>query len=85
MTNKRKHQLERKVRVNFINFNQIIYPEYIGIKFLDQITKLSFNSTWYLYYRGNMTHSETYFMLSCISRYYWYYKKLINKNLSQNN
>lgn len=28
MTNKRKHQLERKVRINFINFNQIIYPKY---------------------------------------------------------
>ena len=81
MTNKRKHQLERKVRINFTSFNQIIYPEeYIGIKFLEQITKLMFDSTWYLYYRGNMTRSETYFMLSCISRYYWYYKKLINKN-----
>lgn len=34
MTNKRKHQLERKVRINFRNFNQIIYPKYL----LEQIT-----------------------------------------------
>ena len=80
MTNKRKHQLECKVRVNFINFNQIICPKDIEIKFLEQITKLLFDSTWHLHYRGNMTLSETRFMLSCISRYYWYYRKLINNN-----
>ena len=80
MTNKRKHQLERMVRINFINFNQIIYPKYIGIKFLVQITKLMFDRIWYLYYRGNMTLSEARFMIQCVNRYYAYYKTLINKN-----
>ena len=80
MTNKRKHQLERKVRINFTNFNQIIYPAYIEIKFLVQITKLMFDSIWLLYYKGNITFSETRFTLGCVERYYSYYKILIDKN-----
>ena len=80
MTNKRIHQLERMVRINFINFNQIIYPKYVGIKFLVQITKLMFDRIWYLYYRGNMTLSEARFMIQCVNRYYEYYKKLIDRN-----
>ena len=80
MTNKRMHQLERKVRINFSNFNQIIYPKYVGIKFLAQITKLMFDSIWYFHYRGNTTLSETRFMLECVRKYYEYYKKLIDKN-----
>ena len=80
MTNKRMQQLERRVRINFSNFNQILYPKYVGIKFLAQITKLMFDSIWYLYYRGNMTLSEARFMIQCVDRYYVYYKKLIDKN-----
>ena len=79
MTNTRMHQLERKVRINFSNFNQIIYPKYTGIKFLSQITKLMFDSIWYLHYRGNITLSETRFMLECVRKYYEYCKKQINK------
>nr|DAW44292.1 MAG TPA: hypothetical protein [Caudoviricetes sp.] len=40
MTNKRKHQLERNVRINFSNFNQIIYPVDVEIDLLEQITRL---------------------------------------------
>ena len=80
MTNKIMHQLERKVRVNFRNFNQIIYPKEVGISFLEQITILMFDSIGFLYYRSNITLSEARFMRSCVSRYYWYYKRLINKN-----
>ena len=80
MTNKSKHNLERMVRINFINFNQIIYPKYLGIKFLAQITKLLFDRIWYLYYRGDMALSEARFMIQCVRRYYAYYKKLIDKN-----
>ena len=79
MTNKRKHQLERKVRINFINFNQIIYPKDIGIKFLEQIIRLMIKGIWYEYYRGNISISEAYFMEHCTRIYYWHYKKLINK------
>ena len=80
MTNKRKHQLERKVRINFINFNQIIYPKEVGIKFLEQITTLTIKSVWYEYYRGNISISEAYFMAHCTRIYYWHYKALIDKN-----
>ena len=82
MTNKRMHQLERTVRINFNNFNQIIYPKHIGIKFLEQITKLMFNNIWYFYYRGNTIYSEIHFMLNCVRKYYSYYKTLIDKNFS---
>ena len=80
MTNKRMHQLERKVRINFSNFNQIVYPLYVEIKFLEQITKLVFDSIWFLHYRGNITINEARFMRQCARRYYMYYKTLIDKN-----
>ena len=80
MTNKRKHHLERMVRKNFINFNQIIYPKDIGIKFLEQITSLTIKSIWYEYYRANIAISEAYFMTHCVRIYYYHYKTLINKN-----
>ena len=80
MTNKRIHQLERMVRINFINFNQIIYPKYVGIKFLEQIASLTNESIWYEYYRGNITISEAYFMTHCTRIYYCHYKTLINNN-----
>ena len=80
MTNKRMHQLERRVRINFSNFNQIIYPKDVGIKFLEQITTLTIKSVWYEYYRGNISISEAYFMAHCARIYYWHYKTLIDKN-----
>ena len=83
MTNKRKHQLERKVRINFINFNQIIYPENVGIEFLEIIRRLMFESIRFEHYRGNITISELHFMARCLIRYYWYYRKLIDKNFGQ--
>lgn len=43
MTNKRKHFLERMVRINFKVFNQIIYLKYVGIELLEKITKLMIN------------------------------------------
>ena len=80
MSNKRIHQLERMVRINFINFNQIIYPKDVGFKFLEQITSLTIKSIRYDYYRGNITTSEMYFMSHCTRIYYWHYKALIDKN-----
>ena len=79
MTNKRKHQLERIVRINFRNFNQIIYPKYVEFDLLEQITKLMYDSIWYSYYKGNTTLSETRFMIECVGKYYEYCKKQINK------
>ena len=80
MTNKRIHHLERMVRINFINFNQIICPKDVGIKFLEQITALTIKSVSYQYYRGSISISEAYFMTHCTRIYYWHYKTLINKN-----
>ena len=80
MTNKRKHQLERKVRINFNNFNQIIYPKNVGIEFLEQIRRLMGESIRFEHYRDNITISELHFMIHCVRRYYWYYRTLIDKN-----
>ena len=80
MTNKRKYHLERMVRINFINFNQIIYQKDVAIKFLEQITNLTFKSVWYEYYWGNISISEADFMTHCTRIYYRYYKGLIDKN-----
>ena len=80
MTNKRMHQLERKVRVGFKNFNQIIYPKNVGINFLEQIRYLMFENIRFEHYRGNITISELHFMARCLRRYYWYYRIEIDKN-----
>lgn len=82
MTNKRKHNLERMVRINFINFNQKIYPKRIGIKFLEQITILTIKSIWYEYYRGNIAFSEAHFMTHCTRIYYSHYITLIKENFA---
>lgn len=80
MTNKRIHQLERMVRINYINFNQIIYSKDVGIKFLERITSLTIKSIWYEYYRNNISFGEALFMTHCNRIYYWHYKGLIDKN-----
>ena len=41
MTNKTMHQLERKVRVYFRNFNQIFYPKEVGIDFFGTNYKIN--------------------------------------------
>lgn len=80
MTNKRAHQLERIVRINFKDFNQIIYPKYVGIELLEKITKLMINRIQLEHHIGNITISELHFMIRCARRYYSYYKTLIDKN-----
>ena len=82
MTNKRLHQLERKVRVNFRLFNKIIYPKDFAIELLEQITSLTIDSIWYYHSRCNTTLYETYFMLRCIRKYSRYYEAQINKNFN---
>lgn len=62
MTNKRKHQLERIVRVNFRHFNHIIYPKGFGIELLEQITTLMFDRVKLFNYTGknNIKRSTIY-------------------------
>lgn len=73
MTNKRKHQLERKVRINFSNFNQIIYPIDIGIDLLEKITILLLDRIRLLRYDGRLTLAEARFMSICVRTYFDYY------------
>ena len=79
MTNKRMHQLERKVRINFSNFNQIIYPKDVGIDLLEQISILMLDRIRLLRYAGRLTLIEARFMSWAVRTYYWYYINQINK------
>ena len=78
MTNKRKHQLERKVRMDFNNFNKIIYPKELGIALLEQITRLILDRIKLLKYTGRLTVIEAYFTSECVRTYYWHYIKLMD-------
>jgi hypothetical protein len=80
MTNKRKHQLEREVRINFRNFNDIIYPKYVWIDFLEQITRLMLDRIQLLRYTRRLNIIEARFMAQCVRTYYWYYILEIDKN-----
>lgn len=82
MTNKRKHQLERKVRINFRNFNQIIYPNYVEFDLLEQITRLMLDRIKLLRYTGRLNLIEARFMAQCVRTYYLYYKKQIIRILN---
>lgn len=77
MTNKRKHQLERMVRVEYRHFNHIIYPKEFGINLLEQITRLMFNRIQVLKFEGIINHREACFMRWCVSTYYGYYTKIV--------
>lgn len=77
MTNKRKHQLERKVRIDFSIFNQIIYPIDVGFDLLEQITRLMLDRIMLLRYTGRLTLTEARFMSQCVRTYYHYYKTLL--------
>lgn len=81
-TNKRKHQLERKVRINFRNFNQIIYPKDVGVDFLEQIARLMLDRIQLLLYTRRLNIIEARFMAQCVRTYYWYYILEIDKNFS---
>ena len=81
MTNKRKHQLERKVRLNFSDFNQISYSKDIENDLLERITRLMLDRIQLLRYAGRLTPIEARFMSQCVRTYYYYYKNQIIKNL----
>ena len=81
MTNKRKHQLERKVRINFRNFKQISYSKDIGNDSLERITRLMLDRIQLLRYTGRLTLIEARFMSQCVRTYYYYYKNQIIKIL----
>ncbi len=79
MANKRKHQLERIVRINFKHFNHIIYPKDFGIELLEQITRLMFDKIRVMRYTDEVTPKEARFMRWCVSTYYGYYSIQISK------
>ena len=79
MTNKRKHQLERMVRVEYRHFNHIIYPKGFGLDLLEQITRLMFNRIQVLKFVGIINYREARFMRWRVSTYYGYCTKQVLK------
>lgn len=74
MTNKRKHQLERMVRIEYIfsNINNIQ-------RLLAQITSLMLDRISLLKYCGMVNFEEARFMRWCARAYYAYYMNYISK------
>ena len=73
MTNKRKHNLERKVRLEFIQF-ETKWCKYIdAYRLLVQITQLMLIKVKWLKMGGRITVSEARFMSYCVRTYFYYY------------
>ena len=79
MTNKRKHQLERKVRLEFKPFNDAV-NNYTYIMLLYRIADLMDYKVSYLYKVGMIDIIEADFMRKCSMNYLFYYKNYIKHN-----
>lgn len=79
MTNKRKHQLERIVRVQYSQFETMLIGKINSFRILSQIRYLFSYVIEYLYNIYDISHDEKLFMLKCSTAYQEYYKKLMIK------
>ena len=73
MTNKRKHVLERMVRVEFNSFDTTCYNFIYTFRLLEQITRLMLDRVKLLRITKHITISEARFMSYCVRTYYLYY------------
>ena len=79
MTNKRKHELERRVRIEYKQFDYIFSNENNLQKLIGQITSLMLDRISLLKYRGMVNFEEARFMRWCARAYYAYYMNYISK------
>ena len=79
MTNKRKHQLERMVRLEYKQFEYIFLNNNNLQRLLAQITSLMLDRISLLNYRGKVNLKEARFMRWCARSYYGYYMNYISK------
>lgn len=80
MTNKRKHQLERKVRIEYKQFEEIFTDKKYTCRLLEQITSLMLDRIALLKYRGKINVKEARFMNCCARTYYAYYIDYVFEN-----
>ena len=73
MTNKRKHALERMVRVEFNSFDTTCYNFIYSFRLLEQITRLMLDRVKLLRITKHITISEARFMSYCVRTYFYYY------------
>lgn len=79
MTNKRKHQLERRVRIEYKQFEYIFTSKHDTYRLLAQITSLMLDRIALLKYYGIVNLKEARFMSWCARTYYAYYMDYISK------
>ena len=79
MTNKRKHQLERRVRIEYKQFDYIFSNVNNLHRLIAQITSLMLDRISLLKYYGIVTQKEACFMTWCARTYYVYYMNYISK------
>lgn len=79
MSNKRKHQLERRVRIEYKQFDYIFSNENNLQKLIGQITSLMLDRISLLKYYGIVSQKEACFMAWCARTYYAYYMKYISE------
>lgn len=77
MTNKRKHQLERRVRIEYKQFEYIFSNKNNLQRLLAQITSLMLDRISLLKYHGMVNLEEARFMCWCARTYYAYYMDYI--------
>ena len=73
MTNKRKHALERMVRVEFNSFDTTCYNFIYSSRLLEQITRLMLDRVKLLRITKHITISNARFMSYCVRTYFYYY------------
>ena len=73
MTNKRKHALERMVRLEFNSFDTTYYNYIYSFRLLEQITRLMFDRVKLLRITKHITTTDARFMSYCVRKYYFYY------------
>ena len=75
MTNKRKHALERMVRVEFNSFDTVCYNFIYSSRLLEQITRLMLDRVKLLRITKHISISEARFMSYCVRTYFYYYAR----------
>lgn len=79
MTNKRKHQLERRVRIEYKQFEYIFTTKKDMYRLLAQITSLMLDRIALLKYLGMINVKEARFMSWCARTYYDYYMDYVSE------
>lgn len=77
MTNKRKHNLERIIRKEYIQFEIMLIGKNNSIRIITQLFNLIWYKIEYLYFTKRIDNEEKLFMKQCNMFYMYYYNKIV--------